>query len=171
MLFPGEPGIVSQLLGGKKTKMATTGSNVRQRSGANNQILHSRLLNYLLLKDRGSKLEQKHPNKLDDNSSVCRRFTVLLIASKLLERTIHPQLRAGYLIFLEAKQTQFVSICGQCVRTGKMQSKQSKNKRKNYYHGHLYSCAPPPWTDVKQRNPLLTAWLLLRKGPDSQTIS
>lgn len=99
MLFPGEHQIVSQLLGGKKAKMATIGSHVRQRSGANNHILHSRLLNDLLLKDRGSKLEQKHPNKLDDNSSVCRRFTALLIAPKLLERTIPPQLHAGYLIF------------------------------------------------------------------------
>lgn len=98
MLFPGEPGVVSQLLGGKKAKI---GSNVRQRSGANNQILHSRLLNYLLLKARGSKLGQKHPNKLDDNSSVCQTFTVLLIAPKLLERTILPQLHAGYLIFLK----------------------------------------------------------------------
>lgn len=98
MLFPGESGIGPQLLGGKKAKI---GSNVRQRGGAHKQILHSGLLTYLHLNDRGSTLEQRHPNKLDDNSSVCRRFTVLVIALELLERTILPQLHAGYRIFLK----------------------------------------------------------------------
>lgn len=144
MLFPGEPGIVSQLLGGKKAKMATTGSNVRQRSGANNQILHSRLLNYLLLKDRGSKLEQKHPNKLDDNSSVCRRFTVLLIASKLLERTIHPQLRAGYLIFLKRPNKRNLSQFVDNV-WGRAKCKVSKVRTKERtIITDIYTAVPPP---------------------------